>query len=113
MNLLDHDLPASDLSKVAAADVGTANVPHRTCIGCRKVSSQLFLLRFVRQDMGSLARVLPDTQRRLGGRGAWLHQEFKCYKNATDRNAFNRALRVKAQLDLSLVTAMFELPAQT
>lgn len=72
----------------------------RTCIGCR-----------IRQQPDTdppLAHVVavghavtPDPDRRLPGRGAWVHPG--CVAEATRRRAWGRALRLDGTIDLSLV----------
>ncbi|WP_237048410.1 YlxR family protein [Lentzea guizhouensis] len=47
--------------------------------------------------------VLPDVRRRLPGRGAWLHFDLECLRNAERRRAFPRALRVQGALDVALL----------
>jgi predicted RNA-binding protein YlxR (DUF448 family) len=55
------------------------------------------LLRVVAVD-GS---VVPDVRRRLPGRGAWLHFDLECLRNAERRRAFSRAFRVQGALDVA------------
>jgi len=65
------------------------NAPVRTCVGCRQrveLTPECGLVRFVMVD-GVLTR---DDQRRLLGRGAWVHEE--CLDLAERRGAFRRAL---------------------
>ncbi|MFI6101494.1 YlxR family protein [Lentzea sp. NPDC051213] len=45
--------------------------------------------------------VVPDLHRRLPGRGAWLHFDLECLRNAERRRAFPRALRVQGSLDVA------------
>nr|WP_285639377.1 YlxR family protein [Lentzea sp. NBRC 102530] len=71
--------------------------PVRTCIGCRARTLPSELLRVVAVD-GS---VVPDLRRRLPGRGAWLHFDLECLRNAERRRAFSRALRVQGALDVA------------
>lgn len=74
--------------------------PERTCIGCRKLASAADLLRIVArpaQPEGWV--VLPDPRRRLAGRGAWVHPNRGCLRQAEKRRAFGRALRVSGSLD--------------
>jgi len=46
-----------------------------------------------------IAVVLPDPERRLPGRGAWLHPGLSCLELAVRRRAFGRALRMAIELD--------------
>ncbi|MGE3664164.1 MAG: YlxR family protein [Pseudonocardia sp.] len=78
--------------------------PVRTCVGCR-----------TRAPAGSLLRVVavhgvltPDPDRRLPGRGAWLHPERECLHRAERRSAFSRALRVEGPLDAGAVRGHLE-----
>ena len=45
--------------------------------------------------------VVPDVRRRLPGRGAWLHFDLECLRNAERRRAFSRAFRVQGALDVA------------
>ncbi|WP_329789623.1 YlxR family protein [Lentzea sp. DG1S-22] len=78
--------------------------PVRTCIGCRTRTLPSELLRVVAVD-GS---VVPDVHRRLPGRGAWLHFDLECLRNAERRRAFSRALRVQGALDVAPLREHFE-----
>jgi len=42
--------------------------------------------------------LLPDARKRLPGRGAWLHLDLDCLRNAERRRAFPRAFRVPGPL---------------
>ena len=66
--------------------------PLRTCIGCRRTAARSELLRLVR-DPDDAQRVIVDPRRRLPGRGAWLHSDGACLKQAVKRRAFQRAFR--------------------
>ena len=72
---------------------------ERTCIGCRKRSSPVDLLRMT----VSGGRVLPDPDRRAPGRGAHLHPVAACLDLAERRKAVPRAFKVPGPLDLALV----------
>ncbi|NGY57551.1 YlxR family protein [Lentzea sp. NEAU-D13] len=78
--------------------------PVRTCIGCRTRTLPSELLRVVAID-GS---VVPDVGKRLPGRGAWLHFDLECLRNAERRRAFSRALRVQGSLDVALLREHLE-----
>ncbi|HEV7906882.1 MAG TPA: YlxR family protein [Pseudonocardiaceae bacterium] len=71
--------------------------PVRTCVGCRTRTLPSELLRVVVVD----GTVVPDTCRRLPGRGAWLHPDLDCLRDAERRRAFPRALRVQGTLDVT------------
>ncbi|MDQ4490496.1 YlxR family protein [Sinomonas sp. ASV486] len=70
----------------------THGQPLRTCIGCRRTAAQSELLRLVADPTDAL-RVIVDPRRRLPGRGAWLHPDQVCLKQAVKRRAFHRAFR--------------------
>ncbi|WP_082373221.1 YlxR family protein [Nocardia sp. NRRL S-836] len=78
--------------------------PVRTCIGCRARTLPSELLRVV--AVGGSA--VPDVHRRLPGRGAWLHFDLECLRNAERRRAFSRALRVQGALDVALLREHLE-----
>jgi predicted RNA-binding protein YlxR (DUF448 family) len=59
----------------------------RSCIDCRKRENPTVLLRVVCKD----GRILPDPDRALPGRGAWVHR--KCAVRAVERGAFRWAFR--------------------
>jgi len=79
----------------------------RTCVGCRQRDDRSILVRVVArpQDGAPGFVVIVDERRRLPGRGAWLHPEPGCLDLATRRGAFQRALRVRAPLDLDALVA--------
>ena len=66
--------------------------PERTCVGCGRRDSAHQLVRIAVKD----GHVVPDPDRRLGGRGAWLHPAVVCLDEAVRRRAFTRALRADA-----------------
>ena len=68
-------------------------------MGCRTRGAATGLLRVVAVD-GTL---VPDTRRRLPGRGAWLHPDSECLRAAERRRAFPRALRTQGTLDTAAV----------
>lgn len=67
----------------------------RTCVGCKRRALNGELLRVVAVD----GQVVVDAQRRLPGRGAWLHPDPDCLAKAERRRAFPRALKVPGALD--------------
>lgn len=86
-----------------------SDVPQRTCVGCRRTDSWSALLRVTaREDDSGALQIVPDVRRRLGGRGAWLHTESDCIEQAVRRRAFARALRVRAGVDLTPLTAYLD-----
>lgn len=69
--------------------------PIRMCIGCRQRAQAVDLLRVVARNVGPAGfAVVRDPERRLPGRGAWLHLDRSCLSTAERRRAFGRALRV-------------------
>ncbi|WP_432570555.1 YlxR family protein [Kineococcus sp. SYSU DK005] len=68
-------------------------------MGCRQRDSRSTLLRVVAASGGDV--LLVDEQRRLPGRGAWLHLSSACLDLAEKRRAFPRALRRPGPLDTS------------
>ncbi|MDR3069502.1 MAG: YlxR family protein [Propionibacteriaceae bacterium] len=82
--------------------------PTRTCIGCREVVPAAQLRRYVLERAGESpgqpALVTPDLQRRLPGRGAYLHADRpECLAKAQRKRAFARAFR--QQVDTSRLLA--------
>lgn len=66
------------------------HVPQRTCVGCREVHSKRSLIRVVRNPEG----VYVDPTGKMAGRGAYLHEQKKCWKAGIE-NALSRALRTE------------------
>lgn len=52
------------------------HIPQRTCVGCRTVQEKRTLTRIVRTADG----VQIDTQGKLPGRGAYLHNTITCWQ---------------------------------
>ena len=72
--------------------------PVRTCVGCRKRSAKIELLRVVADDLGDGPEAIPDPRGRAPGRGAHLHPTPECLELARRRRALTRALRAPAGL---------------
>ncbi|HEY1575064.1 MAG TPA: YlxR family protein [Pseudonocardiaceae bacterium] len=68
-------------------------------MGCRAATSATELLRVVVVD----GAVVPDPERTLPGRGAWLHVRSDCLRTAYRRRALPRAFRVPGELDVEPV----------
>jgi uncharacterized protein len=68
---------------------------ERTCLGCRVKGPKAELLRVVRSPDG----VVPDPSGRAPGRGAYVHRDRDCVREATRRGAFAQALRVNLSTD--------------
>ncbi|HEX6473161.1 MAG TPA: YlxR family protein [Streptosporangiaceae bacterium] len=82
--------------------------PLRTCVGCRVRAAKSDLLRLVVVE-GS---VIPDPGGRLPGRGASLHPDLGCLEMGERRRAFPRAFRQAGPLDLRMLRAYLEAPAE-
>ena len=83
--------------------------PVRTCIGCRKRELAVELLRVVAVSTeNGHSAVAVDAQRRLPGRGAWLHPDDGCLTAAIRRRAFARALRITGSPDTSGLAEHFD-----
>jgi predicted RNA-binding protein YlxR (DUF448 family) len=74
---------------------------ERTCIACRKKyswdgpASTDTLVRVVRQELV----LIPDPDRNLSGRGAWVHRE--CVTHAIERKSFKAAFKTADNFDHS------------
>ena len=74
---------------------------ERTCIACRKKfswdkpASTDTLVRVVRQGLV----LIPDPDRKLPGRGAWVHRE--CVTQAIERKSFKAAFKSADNFDHS------------
>ncbi len=74
---------------------------ERTCIACRKKyswdgpASTDTLVRIVRQGLV----LMPDPDRELSGRGAWVHRE--CVTQAIERKSFKAAFKTAENFDHS------------
>jgi len=64
--------------------------PIRTCVGCRKTDTQKKLVRIVLDGAG---RVKVDGERKMAGRGAWLHATRACVEKAIHNCGLPRAFR--------------------
>ncbi|AJT40547.1 YlxR family protein [Psychromicrobium lacuslunae] len=69
-----------------------SNTPTRTCVGCRRRDAQPMLLRVVKNGPTVLAL---DLERRIAGRGAWLHPDLDCLALALKRGGFARAFKAQ------------------
>ncbi|WP_408610962.1 YlxR family protein [Brevibacterium yomogidense] len=63
------------------------------CIACRRRAprSQLLRLAVLVTDE---PRIVVDADRRLPGRGAWIHDSAACWKKARAKRAFSTAFKV-------------------
>ena len=67
----------------------------RTCVGCRQRGNRSDLIR-IANFQGNLS---VDTEKKMPGRGSWLHKKTKCLETAVERKAFMRSFRGKADLE--------------
>ena len=79
--------------------------PVRTCVGCRSRDGRSNLLRVVVVQVGNAMVLQPDPQRRMSGRGAWVHDDPACYDQAERRKAFGRALRIAGSVEAASLRA--------
>lgn len=69
---------------------GSAEVPQRSCLGCRTSMDKNLLLRFVLSPDNEL---FPDLEHRLPGRGAYTCLKKKCLTVALDQRQFKRSFK--------------------
>ncbi len=69
--------------------------PVRTCVGCRQRGNRSDLIR-IANFQGNLS---VDTEKKMPGRGSWIHKKTKCLETAVERKAFGRAFRGKVDLE--------------
>ena len=74
----------------------------RTCVATKQRHQDSELLRVV-EDPEHPGVILPDPQRRMPGRGAWLTPTVSALELAEQRRAFGRALRVSTKVDTGRV----------
>lgn len=75
--------------------------PRRTCIGCRQIAPQSTLIRVVGTHRDGTWHAVIDHARRLPGRGAWIHCDYKCTARAIKRRAVNQALRKPGEVNIT------------
>ncbi|MDR1441274.1 MAG: YlxR family protein [Bifidobacteriaceae bacterium] len=73
----------------------------RTCVGCRERDLCSNLIRLVLDSSASPAQVVVDPDKRLPGRGAWLHPRQRCADRAVSRKVWGRAFRHLGGVDAS------------
>ena len=93
-----------ETSASARQRTDTSDGPVRTCVGCRRRELAVELLRVVVviDGNGNQAATV-DPAGNLPGRGAWLHPDQQCLREAIRRRAFGRALRITGSPDTSVV----------
>lgn len=74
---------------------GIRMYPVRTCVGCRQRGNRSDLIR-IANFQGNLS---VDSEKKISGRGSWLHPKGSCLEAAVERKAFVRAFRGKADLE--------------
>ncbi|WP_245532942.1 YlxR family protein [Corynebacterium ulceribovis] len=78
------------------------------CIATRQRRPESELLRIVAENRDDSVIAVPDPQRRLPGRGAWLTPTIEAWEIAQQRRAFSRALKVSAKVDANPVRIHIE-----
>lgn len=68
------------------------HVPQRTCIACREIAGKRGLIRLVRTPEGVQIDL---TGKKLAGRGAYLHPQQRCWRQALENRRIEQALRTK------------------
>jgi len=68
------------------------HIPQRTCIACREVAGKRGLIRLVRTPEGVQ---IDPTGKKLAGRGAYLHPQQRCWRQALENRRIEQALRTK------------------
>ena len=66
-------------------------IPIRTCIGCRSNDVKHGLIRLVNSQNG----ILVDKTGKRNGRGAYIHNNDKCWERIIDGSILSKALRVE------------------
>jgi len=64
-------------------------IPIRTCIGCRSNDVKNGLIRLVNSQNG----ILVDKTGKRNGRGAYIHNNDKCWERILDGRIISKALR--------------------
>jgi len=76
--------------------VGRKHIPQRTCITCRQVKDKRELVRVVRMAEGC---VDVDETGKKSGRGAYLCRSAPCWRQALEKDALNRALKMSLTIE--------------
>lgn len=71
-----------------------AHTPFRTCIGCRASQPAENLSR-IALNRNQPAQAVVDVERKLPGRGAWIHLETPCLTKALKKKALDRAFKTR------------------
>ena len=76
----------------------------RTCVGCRQREPRKSLIRVVLVN----SKLTVDSEKKLPGRGAWLHAKTDCLQLALNRKAFGRALKQQFESDDQVLASAIE-----
>ena len=76
----------------------------RTCVGCRQRETRKSLIRMVLVE----AKITVDLEKKLPGRGAWLHAKTDCLELALNRKAFGRAFKQQFSADEQVLALAIE-----
>ena len=76
----------------------------RTCVGCRQRETRKSLIRLVLVN----SKISIDSEKKLPGRGAWLHAKTACLQLALNRKAFGRAFKRQSEADEQVLTQAIE-----
>ena len=76
----------------------------RTCVGCKTLGTRKSLIRVVLVN----TELTIDEDKKLPGRGAWLHGSKKCFELAINRKAFSRALKSQVSADEKVLALAIE-----
>jgi len=86
---------SSSASERPSSDERVAS--ERLCVGCRRTVPREELVRFAIADVAPY--VVPDPQRKLGGRGASVHPTRECIQLAVKKGGFARAAKKSVTID--------------
>ncbi len=76
----------------------------RTCVGCKTLGTRKSLIRVVLVN----TELTIDEDKKLPGRGAWLHASKKCFDLAVNRKAFSRALKQSVEVNEKVLALAIE-----
>ena len=76
--------------------MGRKHIPQRTCIACRQVKDKRELVRVVRVPEGCVE--IDDTGKK-SGRGAYLCRSAPCWRQALEKDALNRSLKMSLTVE--------------
>lgn len=82
----------------------------RRCVGCGKMSEKTELLRVVKPADGPLQTAQIDLTGKLNGRGAYLHKDLGCVRQARKKRGVERTLKLpfsKSSGEVPALAAVF------